>query len=281
LEARPALVNRPEASMLGGVMLFLDRLERRLGWLSFPGFLRYYALFHLLVYGLALLRPEVRELFDFDRGKILSGEVWRVVTFLFTGFGGGGGLFEMIFLVFMVLIANLMSDALEGTWGVFRTSMYHYTGIFGLVIANFIYPQTVMPGSGFLLYQAAFFAFATLFPKVEFRLFLILPVQVKYLAIFLAVLLVGLPVLEHPLRVPFFLLAFGNYVLWAAIPALKGRARLVQSAKRRGKFKAATAPEAGAFHTCVVCGRTEVSDPRLEFRVGADGEEYCVDHLPK
>jgi hypothetical protein len=28
-----------------------------------------------------------------------------------------------------------------------------------------------------------------------------------------------------------------------------------------------------------VCGKTEVSDPHGEFRVGADGKEYCEDHL--
>jgi hypothetical protein len=30
-----------------------------------------------------------------------------------------------------------------------------------------------------------------------------------------------------------------------------------------------------------VCGRTEISDPELDFRMAADGEEYCEDHLPK
>lgn len=34
------------------------------------------------------------------------------------------------------------------------------------------------------------------------------------------------------------------------------------------------------FHRCHVCGRTEVTNPDLVFRVAADGEEYCQDHLP-
>ncbi len=35
-----------------------------------------------------------------------------------------------------------------------------------------------------------------------------------------------------------------------------------------------------ALHHCKVCGRTEVTAPELEFRVAADGEEYCLTHLP-
>ncbi len=262
--------------MLGGVMLFLDRMERRLGWLSFPGFLRFYALFHLLVYGLGILRPGLGELLEFDREKILAGEAWRVVTFLFSGFRAGGA-FGLIFLFFMVMIANLMSDALEGAWGVFKTSMFHYVGVIGLIAGNFLYPDG-FSGSGFFLYQSAFFAFATLFPRVEFRLFLILPVQVRWLAIFLAVVMF-LPVLGSPLLLPFYLLSFANYIFWAGIPALKGGARVAQSARRRTKFKAAAGPASEAFHACEVCGRTDVTDPGLDFRVGADGKEYCEDHL--
>jgi hypothetical protein len=36
-----------------------------------------------------------------------------------------------------------------------------------------------------------------------------------------------------------------------------------------------------AFHACAHCQRSDLSDPTLEFRVGADGREYCTEHLPK
>ena len=158
-------------------------MERRFAWMAFPGLLRFYAMLHALVFLLQIMRPDIGGLLEFDRGAILSGEVWRMVTFLFasSGFGGIGG-FGMIFFFFMVLIAFMMSNALEGAWGVFRTTLFFYVGILGLLTANFIVPQ-VIPGSGFYLYYAAFFAFATLFPRVEFLLFFILPVQVRWLAL--------------------------------------------------------------------------------------------------
>jgi hypothetical protein len=117
-------------------MAFLDRMERRFGWLGFPGFLRYYALFHAMVFALQLFRPDIGVLLEFDRTKILSGEVWRVITFLFSSSGTAGiGVWGALFFYFMVMIAFMMSDAIEGAWGVFRTSMFYYTGWLLLVVS--------------------------------------------------------------------------------------------------------------------------------------------------
>jgi hypothetical protein len=261
-------------------MISLGQLERRLGWLSFPGFLRYYAIFQALVYLLQLGRPDLGKLLDFDRSKIVAGEVWRVVTFLFSSSGsaGSGGV-GMMLMVFLVMIAFMMSNALEDAWGVFKTTLFFAVGIVGLIIGNFIFPQ-VMPDSGILLYGAAFFAFATLFPKVEFLLFFILPVQVRILAWIQAagLLLVALSDLR---LIPFFLLGHANYLLFAGIPALRGTARVLEAAQRKRRFNAGKIPDAEAFHGCAACERTEVTDPDLEFRVGRDGREYCTDHLPE
>ena len=40
------------------------------------------------------------------------------------------------------------------------------------------------------------------------------------------------------------------------------------------------ADSVATLHCCVSCGRTELSDPDLEFRVTASGEEFCREHLP-
>ncbi len=258
----------------------IDRLERRFGGLSFPGFLRYYAILHALVYVLQMVRPDIGMLLEFDRARIFSGEVWRVVTFLFSSSGFAGmGLMGAVFFYFMVMIAFMMSDALEGAWGVFRTTMFYYCGILGLIVANFLLPGA-MAGSGFLLYGASFFAFATLFPRVEFLMFFILPVQIRFLAwIQAAFLLLG--ILNSWVMLPFYLLGYANYLIWAGIPALRGKAQVIESAQRRKRFNAAKESEEEAFHACSVCGRTEASDPQLEFRVGSNGREYCVEHLPE
>lgn len=248
--------------------------------MSFPGFLRYYALMHALVYLLQVFRPDIGALLEFDRARILSGEVWRVVTFLFASSGfGGAGMIGIMFLFFMVMIAFMMSEALEGAWGAFKTSLFHYCGITGLIVANFLFPNA-MPESGFLIYGASFFAFATLFPRHEFLLFFILPVQVRFLAMIQAGFMV-LGALGNWLLLPFFVLGCANYLIWAGIPALRGGAQLIESKQRRKRFNAAKESDEPSFHSCDRCDRTEVTDPQLEFRVGKDGREYCIDHLPE
>lgn len=260
-------------------MVFLNKMERKLGWLAFPGLLRYYALFHVLVFLLQFTNPRIGETLMFDREKILSGEIWRAVTFLFadSGFGGLGPL-GMLFLFFMVMISFLISDSLEGEWGVFRTSMYHYTAFLCLLIANFLYAAP-LPGGGLFVYVSAFLAFATLFPKHTFLMFLVIPVQVRWLAMLTVFLLLwGIAGQLHYLG--YLLLAFTNYFLLAGIPALRGQAAVVRNAKRRSSFEQKKAPEEAAFHKCETCGETEGSDPLMEFRIAGDGREYCVEHLP-
>jgi hypothetical protein len=103
-------------------------------------------------------------------------------------------------------------------------------------------------------------------------------VQVRWLAILGGGLLV-FGVIFDPIYFGFLLLGFGNYLLWAGIPALRGQARIVNSVSRKRKFNKNKTGDGEAFHRCKTCGRTEVSDPELEFRMAADGEEYCEDHL--
>lgn len=263
--------------MFLGRMTFLDRLERRMGWLAFPGLLRYYAIFHALVYVLQWFRPDLGKLLEFDLGRIMAGEVWRAVTFLIASSGSiGSGVFGILATMFFVMVAFMMSDALEEAWGIFRTTLFHLTGFFGLIVANFLFPS-LMPESGTLIYGAAFFAFATLFPKVEFLLFFILPVQVRFLAWLNAGIWV-LAVMRDWRMLPFLLLSYSGYLVFAGLPVLFGKrhggGRGVPVAPFRRK------PEIEAFHRCATCQRTDVSDPGLEFRVGGDGQEYCQEHVP-
>jgi hypothetical protein len=259
-------------------MQFLDKWERKFGWISFPGFLRYYALLHVLVFLLQFINPQIGRILEFDREKIFAGEVWRLVTFLFSSSGLGGlGALGALFLFFMVMIAFMMNDALEGAWGVFRASMFYYCGYLGLLAANFLY-NTPMLGSGFYIYMSAFLAFATLFPKVELLLFFILPVQIRWFAILFAVFLV-IGLFEKPSHIGFIALCFGNYLLWAGIPALRGQVRIIEAAGRRKRFEKNLFSDEEAFHRCAACDRTEISDPELEFRMSIDGKEYCTEHL--
>jgi hypothetical protein len=260
-------------------MTVFDRLERRWGWLAFPGFLRYYALFHVLVFVLQLIRPDIGQVLEFDRAKILSGEVWRVVTMFFANseFGNPRSIMSMVFLFFAVNFVFMVGDGLEEAWGAFKASLFYYTGITLVLVANFAYSVAV-PLSGTVLYASAFLAFCTIFPRMQILLFFILPVQVRFLGMLMAAGFV-LTAVSTPILLPFFVVAFANYFIWAGLPALRGTVAVMEAGKRKKAFNSAKASASEAFHTCVICRKTDVSDPQLEFRIGRDGDEYCVEHL--
>ncbi|MEI7952269.1 MAG: hypothetical protein WCH37_06295, partial [Synechococcaceae cyanobacterium ELA182] len=258
------LYGRPLETLLAtwGVSLILQQFVRSVSSAFFIGL--------VVAVALGLLAP-----------RLLPAAWWRQRWSPLLGVGSwvGASAIGIMMMIFLVMIAFMMSDALEGAWGAFKTTLFFTVGIIGLIAANLLFPQ-MMPGSGFILYGAAFFAFATLFPKVEFLLFFILPVQVRFLAWIQAAGLVLLAFADFRL-LPFFLLGYANYLIFAGLPALRGTALVIDATQRKRSFNAAKDPESAAFHTCAVCDRTDLSDPRMEFRVGHDGREYCADHLPE
>ncbi len=74
----------------------------------------------------------------------------------------------------------------------------------------------------------------------------------------------------------------GGLIMGAGIGAIAAwRSGAGDLLARRREFRAALAPTSESLHRCKTCGRTERTNPEMEFRVsGADGEEYCVEHLP-
>jgi hypothetical protein len=77
------------------------------------------------------------------------------------------------------------------------------------------------------------------------------------------------------------ILALSNYIIFFGPEIIQGARTRQQVAERRRKFDAAKAPDSLTMHECVVCHRTEVSNPEIDFRVSRDGQEYCKEHLPK
>jgi hypothetical protein len=76
------------------------------------------------------------------------------------------------------------------------------------------------------------------------------------------------------------LVSFLNYfVFFGPLAYAKLRDRAATDVRKR-KFETNGSTEE-SIHRCAICKRTEKDDPDLEFRVSSDGEEYCIDHLPK
>lgn len=251
-------------------------------WLHFQGLFKYLTFLGAIAYACQWARPEIAVMLDFDRERILAGEVWRLFTFLIAPMASQS--FSPLGAVFMfiaVRVAFLISDSLEDVWGSTRMTLYILVGWFCLAasLLVFDFANYGAVGAGTMLLASLFFAFATNFPKVELSLAFVIPVEVRILGAIAAVLLV-LNGLIHPQSLTLALPAMVPYFLWVLPNVIHGRKSLVKAAQRRRKFNVSKLPESIPFHQCEVCRRTERDPQDLEFFVMPDGKEYCTEHLP-
>ena len=84
-----------------------------------------------------------------------------------------------IFLLFAFFVFMMISRSLEERWGIFKFNLYLLTGYLITILAIFFKPGVIVTNTYYL--GSVFLAFATLFPEVSFRLFLLIPVKVKWL----------------------------------------------------------------------------------------------------
>lgn len=245
----------------------------------------------------------------FDRGLILKGEVWRLITCVFTTVFGYG---NILFVVIGLFCYYTLGKAIENRWGTFRFNLFYFSGLvmmeaFVLIFGSFF---NLVPYSfydmGSYLNLSLFIAYATLYPDTQFLIFFIIPVKAWIFALFdLAITLLdvlSMPMAIFPLNF-FPLVALANYFLFFGKDVLniipiswQANARRLFRGKRGKKSgaKVIPFPSAGSYeattatvkapytHKCTVCGRTDISDPDLEFRYCSrcNGFHcYCEDHI--
>ena len=130
-----------------------------------------------------------------------------------------------------------------------------------------------------LLSLLIFLAFATTFPNAILNLYGVLPVPAKWLGLLDLGYLIYIFWTVPPLRLG-LVLALVPFLVFALPIWIHNLRHGAKVQVRRAKFTAAQLPEAESFHKCTVCGRTDVSNPELVFRVMDDDTERCQDHLP-
>lgn len=265
-------------------MSWLNWLESRVGFLAIPRLIPAIALLNLFVYILFQLDREFVLYLTLEPALVLQGQVWRLVSYIFIPavFLGaqGGSILQPIFLLLYVWFMIWVGNSLEHAWGAFRLTLYYFLGMVGVTVAAFLAQGE---GNTFPLFinVSLFFAFATLFPNVQVYLLLFIPLKVKWMALISLVPILLMFVNADALTKVAMVISLLNYVLFFAPVAVSNARHGREVQKRRLKFTAGSVPADEPLHRCAVCKRTERDDPELEFRVARDGEEYCVEHLPK
>ena len=110
--------------------------------------------------------------------------------------------------------------------------------------------------------------------------FMVIPVRIVWLAVLDGLYVLVLFIASGWRGRLGILVAMGHF-FWMLGPAIwRGMVAMKRSPKKGVGSGKGTVVE-DSFHRCAHCGRTDSTDPELEFRVSGDGREYCGDHLPQ
>jgi membrane associated rhomboid family serine protease len=254
-------------------MRWIDKLDGRFGYLGIPGLIRIVVAFTALVYLLTYINPDFVSVLDLDPARIMRGEIWRLVTYIFLP-RVSSPLWVLLALWFLWFIG----EGLERAWGPFRLTLYFLLGMIGTTVAALKFQAHF---ANAMLMASLFYAFAWFYPDEVIYVFFILPVKIKWLAwISAAFLLAGFVLQSNSYRIA-LAAAFINYLLFFGPEIVHRMKHRHDVSTRRRRFEGDMQAKAEPLHKCATCGATEFTDPNMEFRVARDGEEYCMSHLPR
>ena len=286
-------------------MNFIDKLERKFGKYATDKLPFILIACYALGYMIEKINYSWINYLTLNPYLILKGQVWRLVSWILIPPSESNILFVIIMLFFYYSI----SVSLVNTWGAFKYNLYIFVGLLCSIIGCFVcmgvcylFVGDMIEAAGasyffqvgsqyfstFYVNMSILLAYAATFPNAMILMFFIIPLKVKWLGFFEgAIILYNLIVgVGNPYHNIFFrfgvvsaLLNFGLFML-----LVRGGSRIRPAQiKRRVQFERETnTSKTITKHKCAICGRTDVSNPELEFRFCSrcnGNYEYCSDHL--
>ena len=278
-------------------MKFIDKLERKFGKFGIPNLTIYMIVCYVIGYALMIVNPGILNWLSLEPAYILRGQVWRLVTWVLYPPSTSGVLWFAIAVLFFYYP---IGTSLERTIGTFKYTLYILSGviftILGAFILYFLLGGNVLVGNVFSTYYislSTFLAYAMCYPDMQVLLMFIIPVKMKWMAIFYVVIVVY-EMIQYVMAGAWYLVipivaSLLNFIIFYF--GTKDFSRYnPKEIHRRNEFRRAMEPQgrmksgSGSVtkHKCAICGRTELDDPNLEFRFCSrcnGNYEYCQDHL--
>lgn len=285
-------------------MNWMDKLERKLGRYAVPNLSRYFVGAIVLGYVLSMLSPGFTDWISYDVSAILHGQIWRLFTWIFMP-TTSLDFFGLLFL----LCVLMWGSSLESMLGTFRMNVFLWGGVIlsdvGGILIYVITKLTL--GTGASIYLSTYYilmsmllALAICMPEGEVRLYFVLPIKMKWMLVFELLYLAYIVFNTFKTMIAYangtwlgwvlglvqssqIILAVANMFLffWASKTYISRKQK-----KRQREFRAQFSnPRPGSGisqHKCVICGRTELTNPELQFRYCSKctgNKEYCQDHL--
>jgi len=254
-------------------MKLLNRLERKFGDFAIPHLTLFILALQAFVWAMIKWRDDFIGLLVLTNYGLKHGQAWRLLTVLFIP-----PTTNLLFLFFFLYFFYMIGTVLETQWGTFRYNIYVLIGYLATILSALI-PGAIV--TNFYLIESIFLAFAWLFPDFQILIFFILPVKVKWLGLVVWIwyaytLLTGTwtdraEVAAGTLN---FVIFFHDDLLQWARTSQRKFARNIKQAPARDEMQ--------PMHVCAVCGVTELSDRKMEFRycpLCTGTPAYCINHI--
>ena len=260
-----------------------------------PNLMLYIVLGSAVVYVMSQMSGNylLYNLLCFERTAILHGQIWRLITYPLTYSAG-----NLLLTAVSLLCYYSLGRTMENIWGTLKFNLFYLTGVLMMDVFCMIFGGRA---SVTYLNLSLFLSYATLYPDANFLLFFIIPIRAWVFALFdLVLVLVDLVSVPFPYNL-FSVISLANYFLFFGkdvlnVIPLSWRANARRAVHHKPKQKQAkviqfdtgsyeashAAPQAPYTHRCTVCGRTDVSNPELEFRYCSRCKGYycyCQDHI--
>lgn len=204
---------------------WLDILEKKIGWFALSNLALFLAALQGFGYFAYLANPAILSRISLNPEALMSGEIWRVITFLAIPLDNSP-FFMIIAIWFLYFSVNL----LESQWGEFKTTFYLFISI---LITNIYSVATGLEiGSFRYIELSILFAMATLFPNME-MLFLVFPVKMKYIGFLSLALLAYEFATAASIYKYYIVLVYTNYFVFFGGYAFSA----IYQAYRRWKYK--------------------------------------------
>lgn len=220
-----------------------------------------------------------------------QGQIWRLLSFSFLPSDNSA-----FFLLISCYFYYWIGSTLEREWGTAKFTIYYIGGLFLTVLGTIL--TSVLAGVDYFVFGAAyvnlamFFAFAMLYPDAQVLFMFIIPLKIKWLAVVDACLfafnIFSALAMHSWINAVLPLVALLNFFIFFA-PEVKGfvrreKVRSKQAAHFHNTVRQTQREQQtqGYRHKCAVCGRTDISDPGLQFRYCSKCAGYhcfCADHI--
>lgn len=162
-------------------MTFYQKLERKLGRHAVPKLMQYICVMYVVGFFIMNLNPLFYWFFlSMDPSKVMHGQIWRIITFLF--YPPSGSLLWMLLATFVYYSLGM---TLQQVWGDFKYNYFFFQGVLLLVAATLLfYVVTGISLVVFPIYMSfsIFLAYALTFPEATFLFYFIIPIKAKWLA---------------------------------------------------------------------------------------------------